>query len=105
MNPVENSIIIASYQVILIFDNVFFQKTSSTGFGDFPQGSETILQGLEIFRRVYGRLSFLPSFNVWIRNLESNLKKTVDEIAAVESTIRTLKNSIWEKDAPNKVKY
>ncbi|XP_023335348.1 tektin-4 [Eurytemora carolleeae] len=37
------------------------------------------------------------------RNLESNLKKTVDEIAAVESIIRTLKNSIWEKDAPNKV--
>lgn len=44
-------------------------------------------------------------FNVWIRNLESNLKKTVDEIAAVESIIRTLKNSIWEKDAPNKVNY
>ena len=31
------------------------------------------------------------------------MKKTVDEIAAVENTIRQLKDAIWEKDAPNKV--
>ena len=37
------------------------------------------------------------------RKLETNLKKTVDEIAAVENTIRQLKDAIWEKDAPNKV--
>ena len=37
------------------------------------------------------------------RKLETNLKKTVDEIAEVETTIRRLKDAIWEKDAPNKV--
>ena len=31
------------------------------------------------------------------------MKKTVDEIAQVENTIRQLKDAIWEKDAPNKV--
>jgi septal ring factor EnvC (AmiA/AmiB activator) len=39
------------------------------------------------------------------RKLETNLKKTVDEIAEVETTIRRLKDAIWEKDAPNKVQY
>ena len=38
------------------------------------------------------------------RKLETNLKKTVDEIASVETTIRALKDAIWEKDAPNKVR-
>ena len=38
------------------------------------------------------------------RKLETNLKKTVDELAAVETTIRNLKDAIWEKDAPNKVR-
>ena len=37
------------------------------------------------------------------RKLETNLKKTVDEIAQVESMIRNLKDAIWDKDAPNKV--
>jgi len=37
------------------------------------------------------------------RKLETNLKKTVDEIAQVETMIRTLKDAIWEKDAPHKV--
>ena len=37
------------------------------------------------------------------RKLENNLKKTVDEIAAVETMIRNLKDAIWDKDAPNKV--
>ena len=37
------------------------------------------------------------------RKLETNLKKTVDEIAEVETTIRRLKDAIWDKDAPNKV--
>jgi len=37
------------------------------------------------------------------RKLETNLKKTVDEIAQVETMIRNLKDAIWEKDAPNKV--
>lgn len=31
------------------------------------------------------------------------MKKTVDEIAQVENTIRNLKDAIWEKDAPTKV--
>ena len=38
-----------------------------------------------------------------LRKLETNLKKTVDEIAQVESMIRNLKDAIWDKDAPNKV--
>lgn len=37
------------------------------------------------------------------RKLETNLKKTVDEIAQVETMIRNLKDAIWEKDAPHKV--
>jgi len=37
------------------------------------------------------------------RKLETNLKKTVDEIAQVETAIRSLKDAIWEKDAPHKV--
>ncbi len=37
------------------------------------------------------------------RKLETNLKKTVDEIAEVETTMRRLKDAIWDKDAPNKV--
>ena len=37
------------------------------------------------------------------RKLETNLKKTVDEIAQVETMIRNLKDAIWDKDAPNKV--
>ena len=37
------------------------------------------------------------------RKLETNLKKTVDEIAQVETSIRNLKDAIWEKDAPHKV--
>lgn len=37
------------------------------------------------------------------RKLETNLKKTVDEIASVETLIRNLKDAIWDKDAPNKV--
>ena len=35
--------------------------------------------------------------------METNLKKTVDEIAQVESMIRNLKDAIWDKDAPTKV--
>ena len=38
-----------------------------------------------------------------LRKLETNLKKTVDEIAQVESMIRNLKDAIWDKDAPTKV--
>ena len=53
-----------------------------------------------------------------LRKLETNLKKTVDEIASVETLIRlkellsdlkketlirNLKDAIWDKDAPNKV--
>ena len=37
------------------------------------------------------------------RKLETNLKKTVDEIAQVETMIRNLKDAVWEKDAPHKV--
>ena len=38
----------------------FFQKTSSTGFGDSPRGLETIPQGSEIFHGVHGFLAFPP---------------------------------------------
>ncbi len=53
-----------------------------------------------MFFQILGAL--LISF-IFSRKLETNLKKTVDEIAAVENTIRQLKDAIWEKDAPNKV--
>ena len=33
------------------------------------------------------------------------MKKTVDEIAQVETMVRNLKDAIWEKDAPNKVSF
>ena len=34
-----------------------------TGFGDFPQGSETVSAGFRrIFHRVHGRLAFPPSY-------------------------------------------
>ena len=54
----ENSIIIASYQVILIFDNVFFKKPP-------PQGSETFHKVRRPFYRVWrfskGFMVALPS--------------------------------------------
>jgi len=53
----ESSTIISSLKVVLIFDDAF-QKTSSTGFKDFPQGSETIQQGLDIF---HGFMTILSS--------------------------------------------
>ena len=45
----------------------------------------------------------LMNFLLIKRKLETNLKKTVDEIAQVETSIRNLKDAIWEKDAPHKV--
>ena len=32
-----------------------------------PQGSETILEGSEVFHRVHGRLAFLPSFKTRLK--------------------------------------
>ena len=55
---------------------------------------------------MYNRISpFIPKklLFFYCRKLETNLKKTVDEIAQVETMIRNLKDAIWEKDAPNKV--
>ena len=47
---------------------------------------------VECKRFINNVVSLLFTLMLFVRNLETNLKKTVDEIAAVENAIRKAKN-------------